>query len=72
MSAIVTAYEGRMDMLKAIFGGGQKDAGKGMVKPTDGAGVKALLKRVAPVTGRKSRARPSRKGKAGDYTAGEQ
>lgn len=63
MPAIIAAYDGRADMLKAIFGGGQKDAGKSMVKLSDSDGVKSLLKRVAPKkpTGGR-RARTSREG----------
>jgi hypothetical protein len=48
MTTIVAAYDGRMDMLKAIFGSGEKSRkGKppadGLVSAKDPAAVKALF-----------------------------
>lgn len=43
MTSIVMAYEGRLKMLKAIFGGGEKPKEAG-VSMKDTEGVKALMR----------------------------
>lgn len=43
MRELLLAYQGKIDMLKAIHGGGEK-SGPVLTSAKDGAGVRALLK----------------------------